>query len=47
MIAPEDRCGLCHQPAEVDDSDLALVPCCDAELWLHNRCVVSDGPCPR
>jgi len=31
MIAPEDRCDLCHEPAELDDSDLALVGCRDAE----------------
>jgi len=37
MIAPEDRCDLCHEPAEIADSDLALLACCDAELWLHNR----------
>lgn len=32
MIASQDRRDLCHQPAKLADSDLALVACCDAEL---------------
>ena len=43
MIAPEDRCDLCHKPAAADDSDLALCPHCRAELWLHSRCAASGG----
>jgi len=47
MIAPEDCCDLCREPAEVDDSDLGLCSHCRAELWLHTRCAESGGPCPR
>jgi len=48
MIAPGDRCDLCHEPAELDDSDLALVACCEAgpRPRCGERWMVSAGQWP-
>jgi hypothetical protein len=43
---PEDRCDVCHENALMSDSDLVLCQC-DAELWVHDRCIEAGGPCPR
>jgi hypothetical protein len=41
----EDRCGVYHGDAQLEDSDLVLCPC-GAELGLYNRCAAAGGPCP-